>query len=176
MTKRSFIYYTEMNSPIGALTVASTDIGVCLIQFGPVKETCSIIQTWTKKHFMNAELKADEERLQPVVEQLEEYFLGHRSTFDLDLDLVGTKFQCLVWKRIKEIPYGETRSYKQIATEIGAPKAVRAIGGANNQNPVPIIVPCHRVIGSNGSMVGYGGGLDKKEYLLKMEGAIEKIS
>ncbi|WP_026688814.1 methylated-DNA--[protein]-cysteine S-methyltransferase [Alteribacter aurantiacus] len=176
MSKRSFIYYTEMDSPIGALTIASTDFGVCLVEFGPVKETCSSIQIWTKKQFMNAELKEDPEKLQPVVDQLKEYFAGTRTTFDLELDLVGTRFQCLVWERVKKIPYGQTKSYKQIAMEIGAPKAVRAIGGSNNKNPVPIIVPCHRVIGNNGSMVGYGGGLDKKEHLLKMEGAIEKIS
>ncbi|TMW69895.1 methylated-DNA--[protein]-cysteine S-methyltransferase [Alteribacter natronophilus] len=176
MTKRSFIYVTEMNSPIGALTIASTDYGVCLIEFGPVKESCSAIRTWTKKHFMNAELKEDAEKLQPVVTELEEYFAGTRTSFSVKLDLVGSKFQCLVWEKVKLIPYGETKSYKQIAMEIGAPKAVRAIGGSNNKNPVPILIPCHRVIGSNGSMVGYGGGLDKKEHLLRLEGAIERIS
>jgi len=102
---------------------------------------------------------------------LAEYFDGKRRRFDLPVDLYGTPFQLRVWRELKKIPYGEVRSYKELARAIGSPKAVRAVGGANNKNPVPILVPCHRVIGSNGSLVGYGGGLSIKEYLLKLEGA-----
>ncbi|MDG5788791.1 methylated-DNA--[protein]-cysteine S-methyltransferase [Evansella sp. AB-P1] len=176
MTKRPHIYYAEMNSPIGTLTIGKSERGICFIEFGSMKDVCSVVDTWLKKCLMNVELINNEVELQEAIQQLEEYFRGERMSFDLPLDLVGTKFQILVWNKVKEIYYGETKSYKQIATEIGAPKAVRAIGGANNKNPIPIIIPCHRVIGTNGSMVGYGGGIDKKEYLLKLEGAIEKIS
>lgn len=176
MTIRPTIYFAEMDSLIGRLTVAKSNKGICQISFGSVKETCSIFETRLRKHFVNAELTESEEEVAQAMQQLEEYFQGIRTGFDVELDLFGTRFQCLVWNKIKDIPYGETKSYKQIAKEIGAPKAVRAIGGANNQNPIPIIIPCHRVIGSNGSMVGYGGGLDKKETLLRLEGAIEKIS
>lgn len=101
--------------------------------------------------------------------QLTEYLKGERKTFDLPLNPQGTDFQKRVWKALCEIPYGETRSYKQIAEAIGNPKAVRAVGMANNRNPLLIAVPCHRVIGSDGKLVGYAAGLDKKAFLLRLE-------
>lgn len=101
--------------------------------------------------------------------QLEEYFNGVRKDFDLPLDTAGTPFQEAVWQALRTIPYGKTASYKDIAVAIGNPKAVRAVGGANNRNPISIITPCHRVIGITGKLVGYGGGMDAKEYLLRME-------
>ena len=101
--------------------------------------------------------------------QLFEYFYGKRAEFELPLSPKGTLFQQAVWTALKNIPFGETRSYKQIAEQIGNPKAVRAVGMANNRNPVPIIVPCHRVIGTNGELVGYAGGLDFKQALLDLE-------
>ena len=104
-------------------------------------------------------------------EQLDKYFVGKLKKFTMPLDFVnGTDFQRSVWEALQSIPYGETRSYKDIAIQIGNPKAVRAVGGANNKNPIGIVVPCHRVIGSSGKLVGYAGGLDKKEMLLKLEG------
>jgi len=109
----------------------------------------------------------------PVIEraaaQLKEYIEGKRKEFDLPLALAGTEFQRSVWKALQDIPWGETRSYKDIATQVGNPKATRAVGMANNRNPIPIIVPCHRVIGSDGSLIGYGGGLQMKRYLLELE-------
>jgi methylated-DNA-[protein]-cysteine S-methyltransferase len=103
-------------------------------------------------------------------EQLDKYFEGKLKVFTIPLKFEsGTKFQREVWKALQSIPYGETRSYKDIAIQIGNPKAVRAVGGANNKNPIGIVVPCHRVIGSNGKLVGYAGGLDKKDMLLKFE-------
>ncbi len=103
-------------------------------------------------------------------EQLDKYFEGKLKVFTIPLKLEsGTKFQREVWKALQSIPYGETRSYKDIAIQIGNPKAVRAVGGANNKNPIGIIIPCHRVIGSSGKLVGYASGLDKKEMLLKLE-------
>ena len=102
-------------------------------------------------------------------QQLTEYLKGERKTFDLLLNLKGTDFQKQVWMALCDIPYGETRSYKQIAESIGNPKAVRAVGMANNRNPLLIVVPCHRVIGANGKLVGYGAGIEKKEFLLRLE-------
>ncbi|MBQ3190869.1 MAG: methylated-DNA--[Bacteroides sp] len=101
--------------------------------------------------------------------QFSEYLKGERKEFDIPFRMKGTKFQKQVWTALCEIPYGETRSYKQIAEAIGNPKAVRAVGMANNQNPLLVLVPCHRVIGINGQLVGYAGGLDKKEFLLRLE-------
>jgi methylated-DNA-[protein]-cysteine S-methyltransferase len=107
-----------------------------------------------------------------AVRQLRAYFAGQLRHFDLLLDLRGTDFQRRVWRELERIPYGETRSYRQIAEAIGAPRAVRAVGAANGANPIPIVVPCHRVIGANGKLVGYGGGLPLKKRLLQLEGAL----
>jgi methylated-DNA-[protein]-cysteine S-methyltransferase len=104
-------------------------------------------------------------------QQLREYFAGKRREFQLPLDMQGTDFQLDVWRQLLEIPYGKTRSYAQIAEAIGRPKAVRAVGAANGSNPVSIVVPCHRVIGSSGKLTGYGGGLPLKKRLLELEGA-----
>lgn len=101
--------------------------------------------------------------------QLNEYFLGNRQKFSLPMKPEGTKFQKKVWQKLTEIPYGETASYKEIAQKLGDPKKMRAVGGANNKNPIPIIIPCHRIIGADGSMVGYAGGIDKKIWLLELE-------
>lgn len=102
-------------------------------------------------------------------QQLEEYFAGKRKSFDLPLCPKGTEFQKKVWTALCEIPYGETRTYGEIAAAVGNPKAARAVGMANNRNPISVLVPCHRVIGSGGKLVGYGGGLDKKRFLLDLE-------
>lgn len=107
--------------------------------------------------------------IQKAAMQLTEYFEGRRTEFNLPLSVQGTTFQQSVWKALQTIPYGETRSYKEIATQIGNPKAARAVGMANNRNPISIIIPCHRVIGHEGDLVGYGGGLSIKQYLLDLE-------
>ncbi|TWI56137.1 methylated-DNA--[protein]-cysteine S-methyltransferase [Halalkalibacter nanhaiisediminis] len=176
MTEQLIHYVDEMDSPLGRLTIVATDHGVCHIHFGELKTSIATLNAWLKKHGRKGELTHCMETIRPIREQLEDYFSGKRATFDLPLDLCGTIFQKKVWNALKNIGYGKTKSYKEIAQEIGAPKAVRAVGGANNKNPIPIIIPCHRVIGSNGNMVGYGGGLDKKEILLSLEGVIQKIS
>jgi len=108
--------------------------------------------------------------LQQAEDELQRYFAGERVQFSCPLDLHGTAFQIMVWKELTRIPYGETRSYGEIARAIGRPAAVRAVGAANGANPVAIIVPCHRVIGSNGNLTGYGGGLHTKAWLLSLEG------
>ena len=114
-------------------------------------------------------IKQETPLINEAYRQLSEYLLGERKRFDLPLNPQGTVFQQQVWKALCDIPYGETRSYKQIAEAIGNPKAVRAAGMANNRNPLLIVVPCHRVIGANGKLVGYGAGIEKKEFLLKLE-------
>jgi methylated-DNA-[protein]-cysteine S-methyltransferase len=107
-----------------------------------------------------------------AVRQLRAYFAGQLRRFDLPLDMEGTDFQLRVWRELENIRYGETRSYLEIAEAIGAPRAVRAVGAANGANPIPIVVPCHRVIGASGKLVGYGGGLPLKKRLLQLEGAL----
>jgi methylated-DNA-[protein]-cysteine S-methyltransferase len=110
--------------------------------------------------------------LREAVRQLSEYFAGTRRTFDLPLAPQGTAFQLRTWQALREIPYGETRSYRQIAEAVGCPKGARAVGMANNRNPISILTPCHRVIGANGQLVGYAGGLETKKQLLAMERSI----
>jgi methylated-DNA-[protein]-cysteine S-methyltransferase len=107
--------------------------------------------------------------MRETIRQLQRYFAGELKTFDVPLEIVGTDFQKRVWSALRSIPYGETRSYSQIAAQIGAPRAVRAVGAANGRNPIPVIVPCHRVIGASGNLVGFGGGLEWKRLLLDLE-------
>jgi len=107
--------------------------------------------------------------MREALEQFRLYFAGELPTFNLPLEMIGTRFQKSVWGALRNIPYGETRSYSQMAQEIGAPRAVRAVGAANGRNPIPIIVPCHRVIGASGKLVGFGGGLGWKRFLLDLE-------
>jgi methylated-DNA-[protein]-cysteine S-methyltransferase len=114
--------------------------------------------------------RRDDAALEPAARQLAAYFAGERTSFDMPLDLHGTEFQRRVWQALLAIPFGETTSYGEIARRIGAPSAVRAVGGAVGRNPISIVVPCHRVVGSNGSLTGFGGGLDRKRWLLSHEG------
>jgi methylated-DNA-[protein]-cysteine S-methyltransferase len=113
--------------------------------------------------------------LREAVEQLQAYMARQLRDFDLPLDMVGTEFQKRVWNALLDIPYGETRSYSFVAQSIGSPKAVRAVGAANGSNPIPIVVPCHRVIGAGGSLTGYGGGLPLKRYLLDLESGATRL-
>lgn len=120
---------------------------------------------------VDGEPRPDDPILAELTRQLRSYFAGSPRQFDVPLDLQGTDFQKRVWRQLETIPFGETRSYRQVADAIGAPHAVRAVGAANGANPIPIVVPCHRVIGTSGKLVGYGGGLDLKKRLLELEGA-----
>ena len=115
------------------------------------------------------EIEKETDYIRRTYLQLKEYLSGKRKSFDIEIEMIGTEFQKKVWKELLNIPYGETRSYKDIATAIENEKACRAVGNANNKNPIAIIVPCHRVVGSNGGMTGYAGGIDIKEKLLKIE-------
>lgn len=149
-----------MDSPIGTLSVAEDGAGICDVYLGALEGLSS---TESDVREQETPLLAEARR------QLTEYFAGTRREFSLPLSLHGTEFQIKDWKALQEIPYGETRSYKQIAERIGSPKAFRAVGMANNKNRIAIIIPCHRVIGADGSLVGYGGGMDKKIWLLELE-------
>lgn len=165
------VFGTE-ETPLGPVTIALLDGKVCWLSFVGCKPAEWELEIWSKSCLGSvARMTEGGNDVKSVLDQLSEYFAGERREFDTPVTFIGgTPFQRKVWQELLKIPYGEVRTYKDIAREIGMPKAVRAVGGANNKNPISIIVPCHRVIGSNGALVGYGGGLDKKEYLLKLEG------
>lgn len=144
----------------------------CKYQF----ENISLYLVATETHLINIQFTQPQKALLQTTEllsmatiQLDEYFQGKRTTFSLPFKLTGTPFQLAVWKELQNIPYGQTTSYKEIAQKINKPKACRAVGMTNNKNPLPIIIPCHRVIGSNGKLIGYAGGLKLKNYLLELE-------
>ena len=153
------MYYCYLDTPIGDLLLAGDDGALCLVGFpeGSMRRDPEADWIYNEKPFAVAR------------QQLTEYFAGERREFDLPLKLNGTEFQMSVLRALQQIPYGETTSYADIAERIGRPKAVRAVGAANGRNPIPIIVPCHRVIGSHGELTGFGGGLDTKEALLRLE-------
>ncbi|HET6655290.1 MAG TPA: methylated-DNA--[protein]-cysteine S-methyltransferase [Gammaproteobacteria bacterium] len=153
------MYFCYMNSPVGKLLLAGDNEGLKLVSF----ETGRHVQQ------PQADWRQDEGPLRPAMRQLDEYFAGERRDFDLPLQPQGTAFQQSVWRALCDIPYGETESYGTLAKRIGKPKAVRAVGASNGLNPLPIVIPCHRVIGANGSLTGYGGGLEIKQKLLALE-------
>src|SRR5699024_317376 len=161
------MYYFQYESPIGILTFVSYQQHLIRIEFGSWQEKQGKIVVWLSKHALPTQLTYSKEPFRDVINQVEEYFQGERATFSIPYTFYGTAFQKKVWQALAtKVEYGRTCSYQDIADHIDSPKAVRAVGGANNKNPLSIIVPCHRVIGKSGSLVGYGGGLDKKEYLL----------
>jgi O-6-methylguanine DNA methyltransferase len=169
MTAKEELLVSVTPSPVGPLTLAFYHEQLCHIDFGTAEDTVSGLIHWGKKNGLQAAVRKAPEAGKEAAEQLHDYFFGRREAFDLDLLLIGTAFQKQVWRALASIPYGETRTYKDVAASVGRPKAVRAVGGANHRNPIPIIIPCHRVVGANGSLVGYGGGLDRKECLLTLE-------
>lgn len=155
------MHYTYYASPIGDLLLAGDADTLSVIAFPSGKGSKEPESDWTR----------NEQAFPEARQQLDEYFAGQRQEFDLKLAPSGTAFQLEVLDALCEIPYGETRSYQDLATGIGRPKAVRAVGAANGRNPLPIVIPCHRVIGADGSLTGFGGGLPTKQFLLELEGA-----
>jgi O-6-methylguanine DNA methyltransferase len=153
---RETLFCSLADSPFGPLTLAVSEQGVVSVHFGRARLT-------------HANLVESAERTAACRKELAEYFAGERTRFTVPLDLRGTSFQQQCWQALLKIPYGDTRSYADIARAIGRPQAFRAVGMANHDNPVAIIVPCHRVVGSNGNLTGYGGGLDVKRQLLELE-------
>jgi len=146
--------YAVIPTPVGPLTLASTEAGLSTVSFGATVPPGGVV---------------DEQINHTAINQLSEYFQGTRTRFDLPLDLKGTAFQVAVWRALLEIPYGQTRSYGEIAKAIAKPGAARAVGMANHENRIAIVVPCHRVVGQNGKLTGYAGGLDLKRQLLAIE-------
>lgn len=159
ITATNLTCYTRMESPVGPLLLAADDSGLRRIDFVNGRTPVQADPQWHD----------DAEPLRETIRQLRAYFAGELETFDLTLAPQGTSFQLAVWNRLCEIPFGETISYGELARRIGNPNASRAVGLANGSNPIPIVIPCHRVIGSNGKLTGYGGGLPIKEKLLALE-------
>jgi methylated-DNA-[protein]-cysteine S-methyltransferase len=155
----SAVSYTRIESPVGKLLLAADAQGLRLVSFESSKRATPVQPDWKENKAPFAE----------VIRQLQAYFDGELREFDLPLAPEGTAFQLRVWNSLRTIPYGEKISYGQLAQRIGNPKAVRAVGLANGCNPIPVIIPCHRVIGSDGSLTGFGGGLSNKEKLLALE-------
>jgi O-6-methylguanine DNA methyltransferase len=155
------IYTTTMPSPIGCLTLACRDEALCGLRMEDQRHASGVEPSWVR----------DDDRFWDIAEQLRAYFAGDRSSFDLPVRLEGTPFQVAVWSALRDIPFGETISYAELARRVGRPGASRAVGGANGRNPVAIVVPCHRVVAADGNLGGYGGGLDRKRWLLDHEGA-----
>jgi methylated-DNA-[protein]-cysteine S-methyltransferase len=151
--------HTFIDSPVGTLTLVATEGGLS-----------GLFMTNQRRRPPSEELGRRDPRAFPaVIDQLSAYFAGELTTFDLRLAAVGTPFQRSVWTALRRIPYGQTRSYGQLAQGLGRPEAARAVGAANGANPLGIIVPCHRVLGADGSLTGYGGGLERKRFLLALE-------
>ncbi|SNS16197.1 methylated-DNA-[protein]-cysteine S-methyltransferase [Noviherbaspirillum humi] len=160
------IHYTVRTSPLGPITLAATDDGLCGLYFDE------------HKHFRGAEgwARIDGHAvLREAAQQLDAYFSGRAQTFDLDLDLPGTAFQQTVWRHLRTLPYGCTTTYAAVAQAIGMPSAVRAVGTAIGRNPLCIVLPCHRVLGSSGALTGYAGGLTRKQALLALEQEVSLV-
>jgi O-6-methylguanine DNA methyltransferase len=159
------LHYWRMSStPVGPLLLAISERGLALLEFDrgvfPPRNS----------HYAGADWKESKSRVRPVIGELEQYFAGRRREFSFPLDLRGTVFQRRCWQALLDIPYGQTRTYAEIARAVGRPRGFRAVGMANHDNPVAIVVPCHRVIASDGTLGGYGGGLPIKRWLLQLEG------
>ncbi|MFK3651646.1 methylated-DNA--[protein]-cysteine S-methyltransferase [Lysobacter enzymogenes] len=163
--KRGPVRYQHIDSPVGRLLLASGDDGLRLIEFAEPWHPAAMDEHWQE---------GDDEVLARTRRQLREYFDGGRRGFELPLAPHGTAFQMQCWHALALIPYGETWSYGQMARHLGQPTATRAVGAANGRNPLPIVLPCHRVIGSDGSLTGFGGGLPVKKHLLMLEGALQE--
>jgi methylated-DNA-[protein]-cysteine S-methyltransferase len=153
------VIFSHMDSPVGRLLLAGTGGVLKVISFPSGGKVRSVDPSWER----------DDEPFRRVKQQLDEYFAGTRQQFDFPIAADATPFQARVLEALRNIPYGETRSYRDIAVALGNPKAVRAVGGANGNNPLPIVIPCHRVIGSDGSLTGFGGGMAAKRFLLDLE-------
>lgn len=161
------IYYNSIATPLGLLYLAGSKEGLCRVDF-TVKSEKSFLES-LQSEFKATPIKSSQP-FKKITKQLQEYFSKTRKKFDIPLDLSsGTEFQQRVWKTLLTIPYGKTESYKSVAQKINKPKATRAVGNANGKNPIPIIIPCHRVISSDGGLGGYSAGIHNKKKLLKLE-------
>lgn len=167
--------YTKFTSPVGPLFLASSQQGLVALEFDqrlPGQQTIRPNPRDLRTESKSVRFEESDQGLSSYIRELEEYFTGSRREFSFPLDLRGTEFQVACWRALLKIPYGETRTYADIARAVDRPQGFRAVGMANNRNPIAIVVPCHRVIASDGTLCGYGGGLDIKRKLLELEGAL----
>ena len=171
------LYYSKLNSPVGMLYVGVSEQGMVLLDLhgGEFLRKPSFNGNDPSRSHSKIEWVESEQKTAAYVRELKEYFAGKRKEFSFPLDLRGTEFQKRCWRALLKIPYGKTRSYAEIARDVGSPQSFRAVGQANHHNPIAIVVPCHRVITSAGTLGGYGGGLDMKEKLLRLEGATGQL-
>lgn len=179
------LHSTLFSSPVGPLFLAASEKGLVALEFDarlPGQQTIRSnprdVRTEKNargKGSIGMQFEESAEALEPYARELEQYFTGQRREFDFPLDLRGTNFQIACWQALLKIPYGETRTYGDIARAVNRPTGFRAVGMANNRNPIAIVVPCHRVIASDGTLCGYGGGLDIKRKLLELEGALSGV-
>ncbi|MDE3016483.1 MAG: methylated-DNA--[protein]-cysteine S-methyltransferase [Pseudomonadota bacterium] len=167
------LYCKTIASPVGPLRLAASDKGLCAVQFQNVRRNATLPSPPGLRRTCSASPLMEEEIGHPILKeaeaQLKEYFAGRRKAFDLPLDPQGSMFQLKAWRELQKIPYGQTISYGEQARRVGDAKKARAVGMANGRNPLAIVVPCHRVIGSTGALTGFGGGLKAKQYLLDLE-------
>jgi len=169
------LYSTTFASPVGPLFLAASEKGLVALEFDarlPGQQTIRPNPRDLRSEWKTVRFEIAAAKMSAFIGELEEYFAGSRRAFTFSLDLRGTGFQLACWNALLEIPYGETRTYADIARAVGRPQGFRAVGMANNRNPLAIVVPCHRVIASDGTLCGYGGGLDIKRKLLELEGAL----
>jgi methylated-DNA-[protein]-cysteine S-methyltransferase len=150
------------------LYAAATEKGLCCVTLP--HESWDVVASFVRRHFPGAVLERDDEQMAPYVRQLKAYLSGRRQPFTIPLDVRGTPFQLAVWEALRQIPYGQLATYAGIAAKLGKPKAARAVGAAVGANPLPFVIPCHRVVGKDGRLTGYRGGLDVKAALLQLEG------
>ncbi len=172
------LYCTNLDSTVGPLFLAASSHGLVALEFDvrlPGQQSIRPNPRHLREEKNGTRFEDSPRQMRPYVNELEEYFAGKRREFKFQLDLRGTDFQVACWRALLAIPYGETRSYADIARAVGKPNAFRAVGMANNRNPIAIVVPCHRVIASDGTLCGYGGGLDVKRKLLELEGALTGV-
>ncbi|GAA4842369.1 methylated-DNA--[protein]-cysteine S-methyltransferase [Algivirga pacifica] len=162
------IYITDLMSPIGSILIAATEEGICLLEFADRPTLDVELQKLQQKLKANIEV-GDHRYLLQAQKELKEYFEGGRSNFEVPLHLIGTTFQQAVWDTLKDIPFGTTSTYLEQAKSLSKEKAVRAVASANGQNRILLLLPCHRIIGSNGNLAGYRGGVDRKKWLLDFE-------
>lgn len=165
------LYFAEIDSPLGPITLAEYGGKICMLEFGE-KDRLKKALAWLSGYYQAISIRRQTAMIKTAEKQLKGYFSGRLTGFDLPLDFPGTEFQVSVWKQLLKIPFGKTVNYGWIAGKTGTANGARAAGTAIGSNRISIIIPCHRVVGKNGSLTGYGGGLWRKEWLLRHEGAI----
>jgi AraC family transcriptional regulator of adaptative response/methylated-DNA-[protein]-cysteine methyltransferase len=170
----AIIHFTHIETPIGAMVACAVEQGVCLLEFAE-RPTLEKQFTVLKKLFSAEIIEGESSHFKILRQQLKEYFEGKRKVFSVPLVTPGTEFQQAVWKELQNIPFGTTRSYKQQAIALNNPEAIRAVASANGMNRIAIIIPCHRIIGNDGSLTGYAGGLWRKQWLLDFERGTQRF-